>query len=524
VNAFPFTRRFLADYVRNPVNLLLLVLVPTVFVVVAAGRLADLARLFGNAGAASTVGIATAGWAAGFLAGIAMYFQVAGAREADRALVLAGLPTRRLVAARLSAGLGLAVVAGGTALAALTVRTGIDSPGRAIAGTAMFALIYLGIGATIGALVRNPVNGSVLVLLVWIVDVMLGPSMGLGTNVITRFLPTHFVTLWMTDRPSGHAGRFGDLGIGLAWTLGALGLAFLAVWASARVSHRRRRRTHPGSVVDQLGAAVLSGWRDWRRNPALWLLLAAVPTVYILLAEASTPHEPMAINATTGGVYAPHTVDLYDVHAGLMAPIAIASLATLAGLFVVLDTRSGDRRAALAGLRPGVSFAARLVVVAFAATLATAVSVGLTALMFSPHQWGAYVGANALLAATYAVLGMLLAPAFGRVGGVFVAFLIPFLDLGMGQSPMLYGEPAGWAHWLPGYGAYRILTDATVTGDFDQTRALLAALGWLTILTLTAALLFRRSVRPAVLPSRKASQRLGDTRPAVRGGSPRGTG
>jgi len=240
MNAFPFTRRFLADYVRNPVNLLLLVVVPGVFVVVAAGRLADLARLLGSASAASTVGTATAGWAAGFLAGIAMYFQVAGARDADRALVVAGLPARRLVAARLSAGLGLAMVAGGAALGALAVRTGIDNPVRTIAGTAMFALVYLGLGATIGALVPNPVNGSVLVLLVWIVDVMLGPSMGLGTRVVTRFLPTHFVTLWMTDRPSGHAGRPGDLGIALAWTIGALTLAFLAVWASARVSHHRR--------------------------------------------------------------------------------------------------------------------------------------------------------------------------------------------------------------------------------------------------------------------------------------------
>jgi hypothetical protein len=105
------------------------------------------------------------------------------------------------------------------ALAASAVRTGISNPGRTIAGTAMFALIYLGIGATVGALVRNPVNGSVLVLLVWIVDVMLGPSMGLGTKVVTRLLPTHFVTLWMTDRPSGHAGRAGDLGIALGRTV-----------------------------------------------------------------------------------------------------------------------------------------------------------------------------------------------------------------------------------------------------------------------------------------------------------------
>jgi hypothetical protein len=69
-----FTRRFLADYARNPVNLLLLVLVPVVFVMIAAGSLVDAARLFGSVDA-TAVGTATAGWAAGFLSAVAMYFQ-----------------------------------------------------------------------------------------------------------------------------------------------------------------------------------------------------------------------------------------------------------------------------------------------------------------------------------------------------------------------------------------------------------------------------------------------------------------
>ncbi len=239
------------------------------------------------------------------------------------------------------------------------------------------------------------------------------------------------------------------------------------------------------------------GWRDWRRNPVLWLLLAAVPAVFILLAEATTPHRPIAIAATENGVRAPHLVDLFDVHAGLMAPIAIAALATLAGLFVVLDTRPGDRRIALAGLRPGVAFAARLAVVALAAAMATGVSLAVTATMFTPRQWGWYIAANTLLAATYALLGMLIAPIFGRVGGVFIAFLVPFLDIGMGQSPMLRGEPAGWARYAPGYGGYRVLIDATLTGDFDQTRALLIAVAWLAALAAAATILFRRTTRPA---------------------------
>ena len=91
-----FVRRFLVDYARNPVNLLLLVVVPTVFVMVVASSLADFANLLGGVDG-SAVETATAGWAAAFLAGIAMYFQTASTRDTDRRLIIAGLPASRLV-------------------------------------------------------------------------------------------------------------------------------------------------------------------------------------------------------------------------------------------------------------------------------------------------------------------------------------------------------------------------------------------------------------------------------------------
>jgi len=228
-------RRFLTDYVRNPVNLLLLVVVPVVFVVVAAGSLVDAAKLLGGAGNGVGVATATAGWAAGFLAGVAMYFQMSAAREADRGLVIAGLLARRLVTARLLTGLTLAVLASAAALVALQLRAGVDDAVRAAFGTLMFAVVYLGIGAVVGALVRNTVNGTVLILFIWILDVFFGPTMSSGADkVLTRLLPTHFVTLWMTDLPLRHGGRFGDLGIAVGWTIAATVLAFAVVVAAVR--------------------------------------------------------------------------------------------------------------------------------------------------------------------------------------------------------------------------------------------------------------------------------------------------
>src|SRR6266702_1003853 len=391
-----FVRRFLADYARNPVNLLVLVLVPLVFVIVAAGSLADAAKLLGGASGAIQVQTVTAGWAAGFVAAIAMYFQVAAARDTDRRLVIAGLPTTRLVDARLASGLAVALLAGAAALVALQLRTGIDQPERLVAGTLMFAVIYLAVGAVTGALVRNPVNGTVLILVVWILDV-----------------------------PSHHGGRLGDLGWALAWTLAAAALGWAVIVSTSRVAHPPRWRTRPGSARDQLAAAVRMGWRDWRRNRVLWALLVVVPAVFIWLSDAITPDGTTRLRLLEHGQRVTEAFNPADIHAGTMTPIAIGSLAALAGLFVAVDARAGDQRLVLAGVRAGVVLVARLAVIGLAGLLATAVSLAVAAAVFDARQWAVYAAANLLIAVTYGLVGVLIGSVFGRVSGVFVAFLVP---------------------------------------------------------------------------------------------------
>ena len=210
-----FVRRFLADYARNPVNLLVLVLVPLVFVVVAAGALPTPRAYWGRRR-----------WPRR-----GNHHRRVGRRVPRRRRhVLPGLrgprrrpatghrrpaqhpPGRRPAAHRARPRALVSAVA----LVALTLRTGIDAPARVAAGTLMFAAIYLAIGAVVGATVRNPVNGTVLILFIWIVDVFFGPTLSAADNVATRALPTHFVSLWMVDQPSQHGGRPGDLGWALS--------------------------------------------------------------------------------------------------------------------------------------------------------------------------------------------------------------------------------------------------------------------------------------------------------------------
>jgi hypothetical protein len=497
MSTLAFVRRFLSDYVRNPVNVLLLAVVPAVFVVVVAGTMADAAFLLGGAGGPA-VETATAGWAAAFLAGIGMYFQTAATREVDRRLVVAGLPAWRLVAARLMTGATLAMFASAVALVALAARVGITSPLRVIAGTLMFAVIYVSIGAVVGSLVASPVNGTVVVLFVWILDVFFGPAMGAADRVATRGLPTHFVTLWMVDLPSGHSGRPGDLGWALIWTVAAVVAAGLVAVRRTRTRTASRSRALRGGTGSQMAAAAGAALRDASRNRVLWALFVVVPVVFIWTADAVTPNVPITVWLSEHGVSTAVTVAMPRVHGATMAPIAIASLAALVGLFAFADSRDGDRRAALAGMRPAALLAARLGVVAISAVAAVGISLAATAVIFEPVRWPTYAGANVLLALTYGLIGALIAPVAGRVGGVFLAFLIPFLDLAATQSPMLHPEPTTLSRLLPGYGGSRVLLDGALTPGFDEVGPLVIGAAWLLGLLIAVALVYRHAIAPAV--------------------------
>ncbi|MEO6998148.1 MAG: ABC transporter permease [Terracoccus sp.] len=503
-------RRFLTDYVRNPVNLLLLALIPTVFVVVVGGSLSDFTKLLGGP-PGSSVQTATAGWAAAFLAGIAMYFQTAATRDTDRRVVIAGLPASRLALARLLTGACLALLAATTALIALAARTGIDSPLRAVAGTLMFAVIYVAIGAGVGSVVSSPVNGTVIVLFVWILDVFFGPAMGASDRLATRGLPTHFVTVWMLNLPSGHGGPIGDLGWALLTTIAAAVAAWALVATRSRTAHVKARRTRPGSRFEQAVAAWRAAWQDARRNPTLWVLFVIVPVVFILGADAITPNTPITFFLTGPNGLVPHAFTMLEVHDATMAPIAVGSLAALVGLFTVLDSHGGDRRAALSGLRPASLLTARLGVLLFAALGATAISLATTALVFHAEHWPTYAAANLLIAVTYGLIGALLAPIFGRVGGVFIAFLLPFLDLGIAQSAMLHATPTAGSTLLPGYGGSRVLLDGALLGTFDDWAALWVGLGWVVVLAVAVTVVYWRATRPAHTPAAAAPVPAGRT-------------
>ncbi|HEX6255948.1 MAG TPA: hypothetical protein VFZ70_09075 [Euzebyales bacterium] len=489
------TWRYLTEYARRPLNLVLLAVVPVVFVALSAGALADFARILGGEAGLGQLEAATAGWAAAFLAGVAGFFHVSGSREPDRRLAAAGSITSRVVVARLASSLLLAAVAAVGALVALAVRTDVADVPRAVGATAMFAVIYLGIGAVVGALVRSEVNGSLVIIFVWMFDVFLGPAMGRTESLLIRGFPTHFPTLVMLDAATEHAGPLGDLGAALVWTVAGLLVAFVALLATTRPATTRGARRASSSGV-RLRAGLRYAWREYRRNVALWVLLVGLPLYFITVSVAVTPDDPAPVELAEDGRRAITILPMTDVHGALMVAITVAFLAGLAGLFVVLGSAEADRRLVIAGFRPREVLTARLGVIALAALLVSGVSLTVTAASFEPDVWATFGVATVAVALTYAMIGVVVGPLVGRLGGLYLMFLLPFLDVGLAQNIMFDAAPPSWAAAMPAYGAVRVLVDGAFTAGFDETTGALLAVAWLVGVTAVAAVVFHRLAAP----------------------------
>ena len=171
------TVAFAREQLRAPFTLVLLVAVPAVFVFASAGVLSDFADALGGSLAGDAPSALSAGWAAAFIAGTLGFFEAASSRDADRRLALAGSGPFRVALARVSASLALAVVAAAAGFVALVIRTGVTHPWHAGAAILAFALIYVAVGVVIGSLIASPLEGSLAVAFVFLLDVFSGPGM-----------------------------------------------------------------------------------------------------------------------------------------------------------------------------------------------------------------------------------------------------------------------------------------------------------------------------------------------------------
>lgn len=225
-------RIFLREHVRAPITLVLLVALPVLFVLLASNVLGEFADVLGGSLMASAASSLGAGWAAAFIAGSLGFFQVVSSHDADRRLAFSGLGVRRVAAARIGASLVLALIAAMAAFVTLALNTGIAHPWHAAVAITGFALIYLAVGTLVGAVITSPLEGSLAVAFVFLLDVFSGPGMteGGGSPIsISRSAGDVLIAAATGGRSD--AREWLTLAI---WCVGAVSIAFAVFTFSAR--------------------------------------------------------------------------------------------------------------------------------------------------------------------------------------------------------------------------------------------------------------------------------------------------
>lgn len=236
VTALPaVVRRFVRAELRVPLTLVLIVTLPPVFVLASASVLSTFARALGGelgARAATTLGAA---WAAAFIAGVLGFFETRSSRDADRRLAQAGLGALSTALARLGTALLLCLVVTAAAITALRIKQPIPHLWHVTLGVLAFSAIYIAVGTTVGALVRDELAGSLLVVLVFILDVFSGPGMSPGTSGPDRLLtPSWYAGQLVVRAGAGINSGPGDWRATGATVAIALAVALGVFWMSAR--------------------------------------------------------------------------------------------------------------------------------------------------------------------------------------------------------------------------------------------------------------------------------------------------
>ena len=229
--ALPTSTAFVREHLRAPLTVALLVAIPAFFVLIFASVLGEFAEALGGTLASQSATAISAGWAAAFLSGTLAFFQVSSSRGADRRLAAAGLGPGRVAVARIAASLALGVAVSAVAFATLWLRVGIGHPLHAAVAILSFAAIYTGLGALIGAFVKDALSGSLLVLLLFSVDAFANPEM---TSSALSWTPTRAASKMLVAAGSELGSPRGDW-LEMAFvSLGALGVALAAFWFVAR--------------------------------------------------------------------------------------------------------------------------------------------------------------------------------------------------------------------------------------------------------------------------------------------------
>lgn len=186
-------RAQIASFLREPLNLVLVLLVPVLVVEGFGQAMSSLPETPTMQAVPADAGrVLGAAFATAFLAGILGLFQAIDARSADERLVLTGFPPATLLVTRLATIVLVAGVAAGFSYGVLSYSVAPESPlltfGFLLAGGVSYALV----GVLVGTVLPRQFEGSLVMVFVANMDAFFGSSMSKVETTLTHYLPLYY--------------------------------------------------------------------------------------------------------------------------------------------------------------------------------------------------------------------------------------------------------------------------------------------------------------------------------------------
>ena len=180
------------EFVRQPINLALLVCLPPVVITSYGSILSALPETAATSTSPEAMG-ATAGtlFVAAFLPAVIGLFQVISARRADDRLSLSGFPRNVLFAARFLAVVLASLLTAAISIAVLTTRTEVEAVLLGGGLLVFVGVLYGLIGMLIGALLPRELEGSLVLIFLVDMDEALASGIVETDSRLTALFPLH---------------------------------------------------------------------------------------------------------------------------------------------------------------------------------------------------------------------------------------------------------------------------------------------------------------------------------------------
>lgn len=220
------------QYARQPINLVLLVVLPPLLVLALASAISTFSGVLGgNLNEATGAGVAAL-WAAALLAASASFFLIGASRHADERLLIAGLRPAALDAAHAAGGAILALATGTVGFSIVMATREVASPFDLWAGVVLGAIAYEALGATLTSFIRGDLEGSFVIILVFMLDAFVAGPLGGASGFWPNLFPLHHPSQVVID-----AVLHGDVD---RWRYAWVAAYTCALIAVSVLAHRRR--------------------------------------------------------------------------------------------------------------------------------------------------------------------------------------------------------------------------------------------------------------------------------------------